>query len=165
MALAARKLVRPMDLASRASLPDTRFHQLTYLHGWWYASTTFLGFGAVRLRLPGDVGSPSSAARAAVLSLEQGEARVMQQIEPRLWAEYDAAREGGKRPVRSARRSDTMREHFRLDAVCAGPFGENGLVELMLEARWAAEHFVAAYFSGMTLTEFRTGARPWRTPR
>ena len=161
------------EAPSRAILPDSRFERLTYLHGWWYGTADFLGFPAVRLRLPGDLSGPSARAREALLAIEREQRPLQYQIHPYLWAEYLAAQEAyPARGVRAARaqstsseRGATLREHYRLEAVCAGAFGEADLVELAIEPRWTPARVLGAYVQRNTLVEFRGNIGLWRTPQ
>jgi hypothetical protein len=66
--------------------------------------------------------------------------------------------------LRVARCTDVLHQHFRLEAVCAAPFGEERLVELAIEPRWAPGTVLGAYLEGRNLLEFRRHVRIWRTP-
>lgn len=160
----SRRSARTLEVA-RATCEDRHLGRLDYLHGWWYGAHACLGFSAVRLRLPGDVSAPGSAARSALLALDREAQALVQQLHPHLWAEYLAARDaGGGRNVRSARPADLLHEHFRLEALCAAPFGEERIVELALEPRWAPGEALGAYIEAGRLLEFRRHIRVWRTP-
>jgi hypothetical protein len=161
-----RRSARTIEVAPRATLRDRHLGRLDYLHGWWYGARDCVGFHAVRLRLPGDVSGPNGRAREALLALERDAQPLTAQLHPHLWAEYLAAREARDGPtLRLAHCRDVLHEHFRLDAVCAAPFGEDRLVELTIEPRWAPGSVLGAYLEGRRLLEFRRHVRAWRTPR
>ena len=167
---AARALRRPVEAPARAVCVDPRFERLTYLHGWWYGTADILGFAAVRIRLPGDLGGPSPHAREALLAVDRGRDSLQRQIHPYLWAAYLAAceaRSARSRPSRAHRErpSELMRERYRVGAVCAGAYGEAGLVELALEPRWAPGRVLGAYVQDNMLVEFRSNIGLWRTPQ
>jgi hypothetical protein len=161
-----RRSARAIEVAPRANLRDRQLGRLDYLHGWWYGARDWLGFPAVRLRLPGDVSGPLARARDALLGLDRDAGALIAQLHPHLWAEYLAARDASDGPaLRLAHSRDVLHEHFRLEAVCAAPFGEDRLVELAIEPRWAQGKVLGAYLEGRTLLEFRRHVRAWRTPR
>jgi hypothetical protein len=165
MAVALRRTARSLEVAPRATLRDRYLGRLDYLHGWWYGARDCLGFPAVRLRLPGDVSGPLVPARDALANLDRDADALIAQLHPRLWAEYLAARDARDGPaLRLARCADVLHEHFRLEAMCAAPFGEERLVELAIEPRWEPSNVLGAYIEGRTLLEFRRGVRAWRTP-
>jgi hypothetical protein len=157
-----RRSARTVEAAPRATLIDRQLGRLRYLHGWWYGARDCLGFPAVRLRLPGHVSGVGLRARDAVLGLDRDVGGLLAQLHPHLWAEYLAASERGG--VRAARCSDLLHEHFRIEAVCAAPFGEERMVELAIEPRWALGEMFGAYVQARTLVEFRRHIRSWRTP-
>lgn len=160
-----RRALRAIEADPRTTLQDRHFGRLDYAHGWWYGARDCFGFPAVRLRLPGDVSGPSGRAREALMALERDTGELARQLDPFLRAEYAAARAADAGPaVRAARGDDLLHEHFRLDAVCSAPFGEDGLVELALEPRWTAGSVLGAYVEGSALVEFRRQIRVWRTP-
>jgi len=158
-----------LESPRRAGLSDARFGRLTYLHGWWYGMVDFFDFCAVRIRLPGDLGGPMPRAREALLAIERSQHPLLRQIHPYLWAAYLAAREArsvrGNR-LRAPRQTpgEIMREHCRLEAVCAGAYGEAGLVELALQPRWRPGQVLGAYVQDNVLVEFRGSIGLWRTP-
>lgn len=165
---AARAPRRPVEAPARAVCVDARFERLTYLHGWWYGIAEFLGFAAVRIRLPGDLGGPSPRARQALLAVDGGHESLQRQIHPYLWASYLTACEAKSvrsRSSRARRDSTLMRERYRLGAVCAGAYGEASLVELALEPRWAPGRVLGAYVQDQVLVEFRGNIGLWRTPQ
>jgi hypothetical protein len=144
---------------------DRHLGRLNYVHGWWYGARDCLGFEGVRVRLPGDVSGPVATAREALLGLDRNPTPLIAQLQPLLWSEYVAARaRGAARGVRAACGEDLLLQHFRLEAVCAGPFGEERVVELAIEPRWAPGDAVGAYIEGARLVEFRQHVRLWRTP-
>ena len=168
---AGRPSSRPDEFPSRATLADPRLGQIAYLHGWWYALTDYLGFVAVRIRLPGDVSGPSPRARAALREIELRADRLARQLDPHLWTYYQGQRAAheieGPSVIRSADqavRGTILREHFRLEAVCAGAYGEAGSVELAIEPRWAPGRWLGAYLEDGQLTEFISNIHAWRTP-
>jgi len=149
---------------------DARFERLTYLHGWWYGTADFLGCVAVRIRLPGDLGGPSQRARTALLAVDRARDCLQRQIHPYLWAAFLAACEArGARSKRSRAQPDApqelMHQRYRVAAVCAGAYGEAGLVELALEPRWAPGRVLGAYVQDNMLVEFRRNIGLWRTPQ
>jgi hypothetical protein len=142
---------------------------LSYLNGWWYGTTKLFDFCAVRIRLPGDLGGPMPRARAALLAVERNQQPLLHQIHPHLWAIYLSAREtrqvrASRTPARNPIPGAIMLEHYRLEAVCAGAFGEDGLVELALEPRWMPGRVLGAYVQNNSLIEFRPSIGLWRTP-
>jgi hypothetical protein len=160
-----RRSVRNLTVAPRATRGDRYFGQLTYLQGWWYGAADCLGFHAVRIRMPGDVSGPSPAPREALMGMERDTVTLARQLLPHLWAEYLRARELSEAPaVRVARCGDLLHEHFRVEAMCAAPFGEERTVELAIEPRWAPGTVLGAYVEDRMLVEFRRQMRPWRTP-
>jgi hypothetical protein len=160
-----RRSVRNLTAAPRAARADRHFGALTYLQGWWYGAADCLGFRAVRVRMPGDVSGPSPAAREALMGIERNAATLTRQLQPHLWAEYLRAREASEGcAVRVAGCADLLHEHFRVEAICAAPFGEERLVELAIEPRWAPGIVLGAYVEDRMLAEFRRQVRPWRTP-
>jgi hypothetical protein len=168
---AGRQASRPLEFPSKATMADARLVQISYLHGWWYAVTDYLGFVGVRVRLPGDVSGPSPRAREALLEIERRAPRLTRQLDPHLWAYYRAqseARETDRvRSIRTAAPAEPgtiLRNHFRLDAVCAGAYGEPGAVELALEPRWMPGRWLGAYLENGQLTEFLSSIHAWRTP-
>jgi hypothetical protein len=160
-----RRNLRPVEVAPRITLRDRHFGRLDYAHGWWYGASDLLGFTAVRLRLPGAVSGPVGRAREALMALDRDADGLIGQLHPFLWAEYLAALapDAGP-PVRATRRGDVLHEHYRLEAVCAAPFGEDRMVELAIEPRWNPGHALGAYFEARNLVEFRRRIRLWRTP-
>jgi len=165
----ARPPRRAIEAPSRAVLSDARFGPLSYLHGWWYGTADFFEFGAVRIRLPGDLGGPMPGARAALIGIERCQHALLRQIHPYLWAAYLAAREARQvRATRSRVRNEVpgaiLRERCRLDAACANAYGEDGLVELALEPCWTPGRVLGAYVRDNTLVEFRGSIGLWRTP-
>jgi hypothetical protein len=104
----------------------------------------------------------AARARDALIGLERDVGGLLRQLHPHLWAEYLAASERGG--VRAARSTDLLHRHFRLEAVCAAPFGEERMVELAIEPRWAPGEILGAYVQARTLVEFRRHVRIWRTP-
>ncbi len=160
----SRPTPRGAEVRNPVTVPDSRFARLTYLHGWWYGSGDLLGFRGVRLRLPGDLGGPASAAREAILALDNDGGTSARHIEPDLWACYLAARVNPGRRVRRARRGEILREHYRLDAVCVEAIGAELVVELAFEARWAPGHFVGASIGPGGATHVRRSINVWRTP-
>jgi hypothetical protein len=166
----ARTPRRAVDAPARAVRRDARFEQLSYLHGWWYGTADFLGSAGVRIRLPGDLGGPSPRARAALLAVDRAWNCLERQIHPYLWAVFLAACEA--RGVRSkaartrrAAPGERMHQRYRVAAVCAGAYGEAGLVELALEPRWAPGRVLGAYVQDSMLVEFRGNIGLWRTPQ
>jgi hypothetical protein len=160
-----RRSARSVEVAPRATARDRQLGRLDYLHGWWYGARDCLGFPAVRLRLPGDVSGPLARARDALAGLDRDEDALIAQLHPHLWAEYLVARDASAGPApRLARCTDVLHQHFRLEAVCAAPFGEERLVELAIEPRWAPGTVLGAYVEARTLVEFRRHVRIWRTP-
>jgi hypothetical protein len=165
----ARPLRRTLDATSRAARTDSRLGALSYLNGWWYGTLDPLGCDAVRMRLPGDLGGPAPRARAALLALDRARAALLAQLAPHLWAAHRAAREPRRaRAERPASRLDSdaspLHEHFRVEAVCAGAWGEDALIELALEPRWAPGRVLGAYVRAGALVEFRASIGLWRTP-
>jgi hypothetical protein len=149
---------------------DARFERLSYLHGWWYGTADFLGCGAVRIRLPGDLGGPSQRAHAALLAVDGARDCLQRQIHPYLWAAFlDACEARGARskPSRAQRAApgESMHQRYRVAAVCAGAYGEAGLVELALEPCWAPGRVLGAYVQDNVLVEFRGNIGLWRTPQ
>lgn len=149
---------------------DARFERLSYLHGWWYGTADFLGCVAVRIRLPGDLGGPSQRARAALLAVDRARDCLQRQIHPYLWAAFLGAREARgarSKPSRAQRDApaELMHQRYRVAAVCAGAYGEAGLVELALEPRWAPGRVLGAYVQDSMLVEFRGNIGLWRTPQ
>jgi hypothetical protein len=166
---AARRPRRALDAPHRAARPDPRFGPLNYLNGWWYGTADLFEFATVRFRLPGDLGGPMPRARAALLAIERNQQPLLHQIEPYLRATYLAARETLKVRTSRSRAGATvpgaiLHEHYRLEAVCAGAFGEDGLVELALQPRWAPGRTFGAYVQNNHLIEFRASIGLWRTP-
>jgi hypothetical protein len=148
-----------------AVLIDRRFDRLHYLHGWWYGRTRFLDYPDVRIRLPGDVGGPWARARQALADVERDTNALMCELHPHLWAEYLAARDAQRAPaLRQAQGGETLRRHFRLEALSAEAFGQTGLIELAIEQSWERGRVLGAYVRNGRLEEFRSAIRPWRTP-
>jgi hypothetical protein len=165
MAVALPRRSGPTLEVAPATRMDRHLGRLNYLHGWWYGARNCLGFAAVRVRLPGDVSGPVGTAREALLALDRDAAQLAEQLQPHLWTAYVEARaHGAARTMRAARPADLLHQHFRLEAVCAGPFGEERLVELAIVPRGAPGDALGAYVEGAQLVEFRCHVRLWRTP-
>ena len=169
--IARRQASRPHELTSKAAKTDARLGQIFYLHGWWYAVADYLGFVGVRIRLPGDVSGPSAKAREAVLEIERRVPRLTRQLDPHLWAYYRAERgiqekdrASNIRTAAPVEEGTILRNHFRLDAVCAGAYGEAGAVELAMEPRWAPGRWLGAYLEDGQVTDFIANIHVWRTP-
>lgn len=157
-----RRSARTLEVAP-ATRMDRHLGRLSYVHGWWYGARDCLGFSGVRLRLPGDVSAPGSRARDALLALDRDAAALVHQLQPHLWFAYLAARDSGDgRSVRTARPADLLHQHFRLEALCAAPFGEEQVVELAIEPRGAPGAALGAYVEAGRLLEFRRHVRVWR---
>ena len=160
-----RRNVHTLEVAPRTSLADRRLGRLEYLHGWWYGARDCLGFAGVRMRLPGDVRGPSPLAREVLVNLDGGSGLLVRQLHPHLWATYLSAREAAEgQAIRIARCEDLLHEHFRIEALCAAPFGDESVVELALVPRWAPGEVLGAYLERGELAEFRRQVRLWRTP-
>lgn len=138
---------------------------MRYLHGWWYATTRFLGFQDVRIRLPGDVGGPWARARQALAAVERQADALLCELNPHLWAEYLAACEAPAALVaRHAAQTSGLHRNFRLEAVSAGAYGEADLIELAIAPDWQHRRMLGAYVRGGALDGFRSGIQVWRTP-
>ena len=137
--IARRQASRPHELTSKAAKTDARLGQIFYLHGWWYAVADYLGFVGVRIRLPGDVSGPSpgrakQCSRSSVEfpALRANSTLTYGRITERS-AEYRKRIVAAISGLRPREEGTILRNHFRLDAVCAGAYGEAGAVELAME--------------------------------
>src|SRR5687767_10214513 len=133
MAVAIPRRTVRLAVPPRATRADRHFGQLAYLHGWWYGAAVCLDFPGVRVRMPGDVSGPSAAARETLIAIERDAATLTRQLHPHLWAEHIRAREASEgHAVRVARCGDLLHEHYRVEAMCAAPFGQERMVELAI---------------------------------
>ncbi|HZP86550.1 MAG TPA: hypothetical protein VFB54_06995, partial [Burkholderiales bacterium] len=154
---------QPVGAAPAACRKDARFGRLVYVAGWWYGSTTLLGYAGVRLRLPGELYGPAPRAHAAIVRLDEDTGYMCATIEERLWVAFRGHLEPDVGRLSAALGTgEPLGSVFRFVAACAGAQGEDEAIELAFQTQTGEAALIASRAG--TLGTARRCSFIWRTP-
>jgi hypothetical protein len=154
-------LPRQLSPRNRNQVRDRALGALTYVNGWWYGRCALLGTQDLRIRLAGTVDAPAAAARRVLRALDAGRGHLRAQMHPHLWAAFLTDRTEPMPQCPPA--PDTIAGRYRLEAACAGAFGEHDMIELAIRAQWS-DALIGLYVQDGKVIECRTNLRLWVWP-
>jgi len=154
-------LPRQLSSRNRLSVQDRTLGTLAYVNGWWYGRAPLLGPADLRVRIAGTLDGPEPAARRTLCLLDAQRSQLLARMHPHLWADWLERCAGTK--IEAASPRNAIERHYRIEAACAGAFGDHELVELAIHADWNAA-LLGLYLRRGKVVETTPNLRPWRWP-
>ena len=154
-------LPRQLAARNRHSVQDRTLGTLAYVNGWWYGRAPLLGATDLRVRIAGTLDGPEPAARRTLCLLDAQRGQLKARMHPHLWANWLERCASTMFDVAGPHKA--IEAHYRIEAACAGAFGEHELVELAIRADWGAAP-LGLYLRRGKVVETTPNLRPWLWP-